>query len=136
MNIGGIVGLTAALTAAQRKKSAEIRRLSALKKYFIGELSQLPNIHCNGSLTQSLPNSLNLSVAGHVSDVLVVGIDLQDIAVSAASACAAGSIEPSYVLRAMGLSQTRATSSIRVSWGWATAKSDLAALIKVLKNLV
>lgn len=135
LNISGIVGLATALTQAQKIKARETTRLAALQKYLIGEMRRLPNAEINGSLIHRLPNNLNLSLKGRVSDELVIALDRVGIAVSAASACAAGSIEPSYVLQAMGLSDVRTTSSIRISWGWNTKKADLTALVKRLQKL-
>jgi cysteine desulfurase len=80
-------------------------------------------------------NNLNFSVKGKTSDELVIGLDRRGIAVSAASACAAGSVEPSYVLLAMGLNATRANSSVRITLGYLTKKPDLVKLAKELKQL-
>ncbi|OGB73560.1 hypothetical protein A3K24_01780 [candidate division Kazan bacterium RIFCSPHIGHO2_01_FULL_44_14] len=136
INVVGVVGLTTAIELAQKNKIRETKRLSALQRYLINALHQMPGVAINGSTTNRLPNNLNFSVPKITSEELVIGLDRQGIAVSAASACAAGSIEPSYVLSAMGLSQSRINSSVRISWGWETTKSDLTTLVKSLKNLV
>ncbi|MFA5010185.1 MAG: cysteine desulfurase family protein [Patescibacteria group bacterium] len=135
LNVPGIVGLATALEMVQRQKPAETKRLSELQKYLIKELRKLPQIEFNGSLTSRLVNNLNFSVKGKTSDELVIGLDRRGIAVSAASACAAGSVEPSYVLLAMGLNATRANSSVRITLGYLTKKPDLVKLAKELKQL-
>jgi cysteine desulfurase len=135
LNVAGIVGLAAALEISQSYKVAETKRLSGLQKYLMAELKKLPNITLNGSLVGRLVNNINFSVDKKTSDELVIGLDRQGIAVSAASACAAGSIESSYVLQAMGLSETRASSSVRVTMGYLTKKLDIVQLVKMLKRL-
>ncbi|MFH0905240.1 MAG: cysteine desulfurase family protein [bacterium] len=136
LNAAGIVGLAAALTSAQAQREKETRRLRAWQDRAIKKVGKLRNIHINGSLTDRLPNNINFSVNGKTSDELVIGFDRHGIAVSAASACAAGSIEPSYVLKAMGLSDSIARSSVRITLGYQTANKEINRLIKVLSGLI
>ncbi|AKM84948.1 MAG: class V aminotransferase, cysteine desulfurase [candidate division Kazan bacterium GW2011_GWA1_50_15] len=136
VNVTGAVSMAAALAAAQKNKAKMYSRHHEWQRDLANHLQQLPGVEINHPLDASLPNIVNVSVRGHTSDTLVIGLDRMGIAVSAASACAAGGIEPSYVLQALHLPQTRATSSLRISWGWQTKKSDLTALVKVMKKLV
>lgn len=136
LNVAGIVGLATALKLSQKQRVAETKRIQKLQSHLIQALKKFKSVTFNGSLKERLVNNLNVSVKGHTSDELVIGLDRQGIAVSAASACAAGSIEPSYVIESLGVGATRATSSIRVTMGYLTKKSDIDALIRALKKLV
>jgi len=136
LNTAGIVGLGTALQIVQARKITENQRLARLQRYVLTELKKLSGVVINGSLTERLVNNVNFSVSGHTSDELVIGLDMRGIAVSAAAACAAGSIEPSYVLRAMGLGEKRASSSLRITTGHRTKKADLEQLLAALRQLI
>jgi len=136
LNTAGIVGLAKALESAQSQKTAEIKRLKQLQKSLLVALSKLPNVTINGSVIERLANNVNFSVAGCTSDELVIGFDRRGIAVSATSACAAGNLEPSYVLQAMGLGEGRARSSVRITLGYQTKKSDVKRLIRVAQEVI
>jgi len=136
LNVAGIVGLATALAVSQNHKQAETKRLAELQKYLIKELKKFPEIKINGSLTNRLTNNVNVSVDKKTSDELVIGLDQQGIAVSAVSACSAGSMSPSYVLQAMGSTQTVASSSLRITLGYLTKKPDIIRLVQALKKLL
>lgn len=136
LNVAGIVGLAVALEISQQHKAAEAKRLSALQRYLIKELKKLASVKLNGTLTERLANNINFSVDGKTSDAIVIGFDRRGIAVSAVSACSAGSMEPSYVLQAMGINETRAGASVRVTMGYLTKKPDIVRFIKMLKQLL
>lgn len=136
LNVAGIVGMTKALELSQQKKRAENKRLGALQTSLVKSLKKIPGVNINGSLAQRLTSNVNFSVTNKTSDELVIGMDRRGIAVSAASACAAGSIEPSYVLSAMGLSDTRARSSVRITLGYQTKKPDIDRFTKALLQIL
>lgn len=135
LNALGIAGLATALIISQGNKTKEEIRLAKLQNHLIKNLKELPAVTINGSLRDRISSNVNFSIKDRPSDELVVSLDLQGIAVSAASACSSGSIEPSYVITAMGFSD-RATSSLRVTMGWNTTKSDIDRLIKSLKKIL
>jgi cysteine desulfurase len=136
LNTMGIVGTAQALELAQSQKVKEVKRLKQFQKSIFAVLNKLPNVTINGSLTERLANNVNFSVAGRTSDELVIGFDRKGIMVSATSACAAGNLEPSYVLQAMGAGEGRARSSLRITMGYRTKKSEVDQLIKELRNFL
>jgi cysteine desulfurase len=116
LNVPGIVGLGKACELCQQEMPADSERLRVLRdrlKDLI--MAQLPDVSINGSMTHRLPHNLSLSFAHVDGESLMMGIN--DIAVSSGSACTSANIEPSYVLKALGLSDDLAHSSIRFGLG-------------------
>ena len=83
-----------------------------------------------------MPNTSNISVDGIESESLLIGLDLAGIAVSSGSACSSGTLEPSHVLKAMGLPHGRTLGSIRFSLGASNTAADIDRVIEVLPPLV
>ncbi|MDB6060715.1 MAG: iscS [Verrucomicrobiaceae bacterium] len=118
-----IVGLGAACKIAGAEMASENSRILALRNYFYEKVSAMPGVVLNGDFTRRLPGNLNLSFAGLDGEALLLA--LKDIAVSTGSACTSASLEPSYVLRAMGLGEELAQSAIRFSLGRFTSREDI-----------
>ncbi|HEY2663252.1 MAG TPA: IscS subfamily cysteine desulfurase, partial [Candidatus Binataceae bacterium] len=116
LNVTGIVGLGAACELCGQAMPDEARRLLDLrKKLQAGIFERLDEVYLNGHPTQRLPGNLNLSFAYVEGESLLMG--LNDIAVSSGSACTSATLEPSYVIRALGVSDDLAHSSIRFGLG-------------------
>src|SRR5271169_6567754 len=116
LNVPGIVGLGKACEICQKEMPEECNRLRGLRdKLKDAIMSRLDGTAVNGSMTHRLPNNLNLSFSGVEGDALLMGIN--DVAVSSGSACTSAMIEPSYVLRALGVSEDLSHSSIRFGLG-------------------
>ena len=116
LNVPGIVGMGAACAIAGREMAAERDRLLALRERLRQRLfAELDQIQVNGDLEQRLPGNLNISFAHVEGESLMMG--LREIAVSSGSACSSATLEPSYVLRAIGVSDELAHSSIRFGIG-------------------
>jgi len=116
LNVSGIVGLGKACELSQKEMSAEAERLIALRERLKdGLFEQLDNVQINGHVAQRLPGNLNMSFAFIEGESLLMG--LKDIAVSTGSACTSASLEPSYVLKAIGLADELAYSAIRFGLG-------------------
>jgi cysteine desulfurase len=116
LNVPGIVGLGKACEICQKEMPEEITRLRGLRdKLKEAIVSRLDGTAVNGSIEHRLPNNLNLSFTGVEGDALLMGIN--DVAVSSGSACTSAMIEPSYVLRALGVSDDLSHSSIRFGLG-------------------
>jgi cysteine desulfurase len=116
LNVPGIVGLGKACEICQKEMAAESARLGRLRDKLKDTLeSGLGNTAINGSIAHRLPNNLNISFANVEGESLMMGIN--DVAVSSGSACTSAAIEPSYVLRALGVSEDLAHSSIRFGLG-------------------
>ena len=129
LNVPGIVGLGKACELAQKEMSAEAERLIALRERLKdGILKQLDDVQINGHAVQRLPGNLNLSFAYIEGESLLMG--LKDIAVSTGSACTSASLEPSYVLKAIGLADELAYSAIRFGLGRFTSEEEIDFTVK------
>ncbi len=124
-NVAGIVGLGAAALLAREHLGADGTRLRGLRDRFEAELLAIPGAIRNGAEPR-VPNTTNVSFAGTEAEGLLMALDLMGVAVSTGAACAAGGIEPSHVLRAMGLPAERVQASLRFSLGRATTEAQLA----------
>jgi cysteine desulfurase len=126
-NLLGAVAFGAAAQAALRTLALETTRLGALTAGLSSLLAaQIPGLVCNGPLTDRIPNTLNLTFPGVLGESMLIALDLEGVQVSMGSACAAGAVEPSHVLLAMGRSAGEARSSLRISLGWNTTAHEVA----------
>jgi cysteine desulfurase len=136
-NIAGVVGLAMALRLATEELLVEAPRLAALRdRLQQGILTQIPDVQVNGHPVLRLPNILNASFWGVEGESLLLALDIKGIAVSTGSACAAGSADPSHVLRAMGLTRARADGSLRFSLGHATTEEEIDYALQALSEVV
>jgi len=85
---------------------------------------------------ESIANTLNLTFPGVLGESLLIALDLEGIQVSMGSACAAGAVEPSHVLLAMGLTHDEARSSLRLSLGWNTTRNDIARAANIIPRVL
>ena len=116
---------------------AEAARLRALRdRLEAGILAAVAGAERNGAAEPRVPNTTNISFARIESESLLIGLDLEGIAVSSGSACSSGTLEPSHVLKAMGLPHARTLSSIRFSLGAGNTEADIDRVIRVLPPLV
>ena len=118
-----IVGMGEAYRIAAEERETEMARLQTLRDRLWQGISTLPDVTLNGDLQQSAPNILNLSFADVEGESLIMA--LKDLALSSGSACTSASLEPSYVLRALGLSEELAHSSLRFSLGRFTTEEEI-----------
>ena len=126
LNVAGIVGLGAAARIAADERESESARVGVLRDRLVAELeTQLGGVHQNGDPSRRLPNTANIRFKG--ADAEAVMSNMDPVAVSTGSACSAGSIEPSDVLVAMGLSHDAAFESVRFSLGRFTTEADIDA---------
>jgi cysteine desulfurase len=135
LNVPGIVGFGKAAELALAEREAEAARVLALReKLRLGLLAQLDLVTVNGSLEHRLPGNLNASFAYVEGEALMMAI--KDVAVSSGSACTSASLEPSYVLRAMGVSEDLAHSSIRFGLGRFTTEEEIAYVTRLVVEKV
>ena len=118
-----IVGLGEACRISQAEMQVEACRVQALRDRLWARLKALPGIRLNGSLAQRLPGNLNVSFADVDGETLLLALD--DVAVSSGSACTSATVEPSYVLSALGVPDALAHASIRFSIGRGTTPADV-----------
>jgi cysteine desulfurase len=117
-NVPGIVGFGKAIKLASKNMEKESAELTILRDKLInGVLVNIENTKLNGDSKQRLPNNVNFSVKFVEGEGMVLGLDLEDIAVSSGSACTSGSLEPSHVLRAIGRTADLAHGSVRFTFG-------------------
>lgn len=135
LNVTGIVGLGAACALVQKEFILDNQRLSILRdKLEQGILQNISGVKMNGNLENRLPNLTNISFGGVDGENLLMSF--RDIAVSSGSACTSASVEPSYVLKAIGLSDDLAYASIRFSLGKYTTEEEIDFTIKYVKEVV
>lgn len=136
-NVAGIVGLAAALTLAESKREAEVARLTALRDRLItGVLELIPGTTLNGHPTERLPGNANFCLPGVEAETLLLRLDLLGIAASSASACTSGAVEPSHVLKAIGLPDEIAVGSLRLSLGANNTEADVDYVLEQLPAVV
>jgi cysteine desulfurase len=124
LNVPGIVGMGAAAEICQNEMPAESARMRALRdRLKDGLFARLDELYINGSMEHRLPNNLNISFAFVEGESLLMGIN--DIAVSSGSACTSATLEPSYVLKALGVGEDLAHTSIRFGLGRFNTEEDV-----------
>ena len=136
-NVAAIAGFgkAAALLADERsERSAYVKKLKL--KFYEGLIKDNSVFHLNGTIDHSLPDIIDFSVCGMDSSVFLIALDMRGIAVSAGSACEAGAVEPSHVLKAMGLPDKWLRSSIRVSFGTDNTEDQIETVIKAITDIV
>jgi cysteine desulfurase len=125
-----IVGMGEACRIAKEEMGTEMARLRALRERFWNGIQSIEEVYINGDLTQRVAGNLNVSFAFVEGESLIMA--LKDLAVSSGSACTSASLEPSYVLRALGRDDELAHSSIRFSFGRFTTQEEIDYGIKVI----
>ncbi len=129
-----IVGMGEAFRIARKEMAEENQRVLALRNRLWNGVSDMEAVHLNGSLTQRVAGNLNVSFAYVEGESLIMA--LKDLAVSSGSACTSASLEPSYVLRALGLDDELAHSSIRFSIGRFTTAEEIDYAISRVREAV
>jgi cysteine desulfurase len=129
-----IVGMGEAFRIAREEMASENERIRALRDRLLKGLLDIEETYVNGDLDHRVPHNLNVSFNFVEGESLIMAI--KDIAVSSGSACTSASLEPSYVLRALGRSDELAHSSIRFSIGRFTTEADVDYTIDLLKSKI
>ena len=129
-----IVGMGEAFYIAQQEMATENERVRMLRDRLLAGLTTMEEVHINGDMEQRVPHNLNLSFNFVEGESLIMAI--KDVAVSSGSACTSASLEPSYVLRALGRSDELAHSSIRFSIGRFTTVEEVDFVIDLLKRKI
>jgi len=129
-----IVGMGEAFRIAQVEMAQENERIRMLRDRLLNGLMTIEEVHINGDMEQRVPHNLNLSFSFVEGESLMMAI--KDVAVSSGSACTSASLEPSYVLRALGRSDELAHSSIRFSIGRFTTVEEVDYVIELMKNKI
>lgn len=149
-NVPGVVGFARALELAHKERASELKRLVVLRDYFIAQaLKKIPKATLNGPADvgikkasselnfglRRLPNNINLQLQAE-GEAVMLYLDAKNIATATGSACATDSADPSHVLKAIGLTDAEAKSSLRITLGKSTTKQQLNYVLKVLPEVV
>ncbi len=135
-NVPGLIGLGVAAARA-RTRLADIDRVAALRDTLERDLlAAVPGTHVNGRRDARVANTSNIGFEGIEAESLVIAFDLEGIAVSTGSACSSGTLEPSHVLKAMGLDPHDTQNAIRFSLGFSTTAEDVARVVALAPGLV
>jgi len=135
LNVPGIVGMGKACELCNEEMASETKRLTELRDYMKQKFeSKLDYVHVNGNMEHHLPGNLNMSFVYVEGESLLMGIN--DIAVSSGSACTSATLEPSYVLKALGLGDDVAHSSIRFGLGRFNTKAEVDYVTDKLIDVV
>ena len=129
-----IVGMGEAFRIAKEEMKQDNNKIKAFHEKFLREAMKIEHAYLNGDIENKVPNILNISFNFVEGESLIMG--LKDIAVSSGSACTSASLEPSYVLRALGRKDELAHSSIRFSFGRFTKEEDIDKTLSILHNVV
>ncbi len=135
LNVSGIVGFGAAARLARELMPDESARITSIREHLRTRLmTEIPHATLNGSAEHRLPGTLNISFAYVEGESLLMG--LKDVAISSGSACTSASLEPSYVLKAMGLDDELAHSSLRITVGRFTTLEEVDFIADLIKSEV
>ena len=136
-NVAGIVGLAAALETTVARRSEELARVESLRGQLLEGLRRsVPRTAETAAGADKVPGSCHVRFAGTDQEELLMLLDEAGVCASAASACASGALEPSHVLRAMGMSPVEAREAVRFSLGWNTGAADVELALEAVPKAV
>jgi len=136
-NVPGIVGLAKAVELAEKAMAEEDTRIMALRNRLIrGIFDKIDRVRLNGHPEKRLANNVNVSMEYCEGEAMILSLDLMGIACSTGSACSSTSVEPSHVLRAIGLSVEETRGSLRFSLGRYTQEQEIDRVLEVLPRIV
>ena len=137
LNTPGIVGLARALELAETERADNNQHLAAMRDRLIaGTLREIPGAKLSGHPTERLPSHASFTFIGIDAQTLLMHLDLRGIAASSGSACKTGQAEPSVILLALGYSEERARSGLRLTVGRSTTAADIDYTIATLCEIV
>jgi len=135
-NLLGAIALGVAARTVRSELEKERARIEALARVLLERLrATIPGLRLNGPSVGRTINTLNLSFPGVLGESMLIALDLEGVEVSMGSACAAGAIEPSHVLLAMGLDPDEARSSLRLSLGWSTTDLEVERAAEIIPRV-
>ena len=135
-NVAGVVGLGAAIELATQNLEESAARMTKLRdKLIAGIAERIPEVKLNGHPTLRLPNNVNYSIKYIEGESILLMLDMNGIAASSGSACTSGSLDPSHVLLALGLSHEVAHGSVRLTLSDETTEEDIDYVLEVLPKV-
>lgn len=136
LNATGIVGLGAAIELLKENPEEKEKIKGLRDKLVKGAQEKILNVQLNGDAEKRAPNNAHLSFRGAEGESLLVGLDMEGIAVSTGSACSSASLEPSHVIKAMGLGEETAHASLRITLGRFTTEAEIDYFLEKLPEVV
>jgi len=138
LNVSGIVGLGKAIEILSNKLTKnQNKKIKELRDFLIDQaLKKIPKTQVNGDLDNRVESNANFSFSNAEGESILLMLDMQGIAVSTGSACSSGSLEPSHVLSAMGISDDLAHGSLRITLGRQNTKTEIDKLLDVLPDII
>ena len=135
-NLLGAIAFGAVAEALMRSMPDESSRVATLAATLLARLREaIPGLRLNGPLAGRITNTLNLTFPNVLGESMLIALDLAGVEVSMGSACAAGAVEPSHVLLAMGRTRADARSSLRISLGWNTTAEEIARVANIIPDV-
>ncbi|HHX58151.1 MAG TPA: aminotransferase class V-fold PLP-dependent enzyme [Candidatus Moranbacteria bacterium] len=136
-NVPAIIGLAKAVQLAKQNREQENARLSKLRDYLFNEIQKnIPKVRLNGHAKKRLPNNVNVSILDVEGEAVLLHLNQLSIAAATGSACTSDSLEPSYVIRALGLPYEAAHGSMRFTLGKLTDRTEVDYLLKHLPGII
>lgn len=135
-NVAGIVAMAEALRATDAEREHEVARISALRDRLSTGLSAIPGVRRTVPDAVSVPGVVHVCISDVESESLLYLLDEADVCASSASACASGAMEPSHVLRAMGVEREWSAGALRLSMGHTTTEADVDRTVRVVAESV
>ena len=136
-NVAGIVGMEAAVKRAYRIMEEKAKKETELRDYLTGRILRgIPDTRLNGHPVKRLPGNVNVSFASVEGESVLIMLDMQEICASSGSACTSGSLDPSHVLLALGLSPELARGSLRLTLSEENTKEEMDIVVEELKRIV
>ena len=135
-NVPGIVGLAKALEYQTEHLEENFEKVTALRERLINGIEKIPYVELNGHRTKRLPNNVNFCLRYIESESVLLWLDMNGIAASSGSACTSGSLDPSHVLLAMGVSHEAANGSLRLTLSEFTTEQEIDYVLEVLPEIV
>lgn len=135
-NVAGIVGLSAALSESVQNLEEKMANIKALRDRLIDGLLSIPYTRLNGHRERRLPGNVNVSIEGIEGESMILSLDFVGVSASSGSACTSGSLDPSHVLLAIGLSHEIAHGSLRLTLDEYNSQQDVFYLLEVLPPIV
>jgi cysteine desulfurase len=134
-NLSAALGFAKAVEVAQSHQSETIRKLKEYRAYFLDELSRA-GIQYEVNGVNCYPGIINIRFPGILGQSLMIGLDMEDIAISYGSSCASGTAKDSHVLLSMGLNKKEASESVRFSFGGRTTKEEVRTVARAVVNIL
>ena len=135
-NLAGIAGFARALSLAEAERTEAAPRVAALRDRLQAALAEVPGVFVLGAAAPRVPHVLAVAFRGRRSDALLMALDLEGVSASAGSACAAGSLEPSHVVAALGLGPEDAAGVVRFSLGRTTSAAEVDAAAGIVRRVI